>query len=153
MGMYLPQAIKYLEDVLQHKQAIPVRVYNGGHGRHAQGHMMKAPGNQVFWPKKATNFYLGLLRNAEANAEAKGNDPANMRITHVQPNRAPQLRRRTYRAHGRITPYKSNPAHIEIICTDASEPVEKAEEEKRPAKLSRKQLAMRRLKAGGGVTA
>ena len=32
----------------------------------------------------------------------------------VQVNRAAKMRRRTYRAHGRINPYMSSPCHIEV---------------------------------------
>eukprot|EP00968_Pinguiococcus_pyrenoidosus_P006666 scaffold442_cov268-Pinguiococcus_pyrenoidosus.AAC.74 len=74
-------------------------------------------------------------------------------VTHTQCNRAPQGRRRTYRAHGRINAYMSQPAHIEIVLTEQEEPVAKAEEEQRPLKLSRKRKAQLRVKAGGGVEA
>ena len=37
-----------------------------------------------------------------------------MKIRHVQVNRAAKGRRRTYRAHGRVTPYLSSPFHIEV---------------------------------------
>lgn len=149
-GMFLPKAIRYLEDVLERKQAVPFLRFTGGIGRHAQGHMRKAPGDKVAWPQKSTKFILDLLRNAEANAEAKGLDVATLRVTHILANRAPKTRRRTYRAHGRIGPYQSSPAHIELFCTADAEPVAKAEEVK-PRKLTRKQLAQRRLKLGGGV--
>lgn len=33
-------------------------------------------------------------------------------------NRAACLRRRTYRAHGRINPYMSSPCHIELWLTE-----------------------------------
>ena len=32
----------------------------------------------------------------------------------LQVNRAAKMRRRTYRAHGRINPYMSSPCHIEV---------------------------------------
>ena len=71
--------------------------------------------------------------------------------THAfQVNRAPKQRRRTYRAHGRINPYMSSPAHIELIVTERTEPVPKATAETGATKMSRKQLAMKRLKSGGG---
>ena len=69
-------------------------------------------------------------------------------------NRAVQQRRRTYRAHGRINPYMSHPAHIEIILCKQEAPVKKGDddEDKKPLKLSRKRQAqMLMLKAGGGV--
>merc|ERR1712198_440367 len=41
-----------------------------------------------------------------------------MGIEHIQVNRAPKMRRRTYRAHGRINPYMSSPCHIEICLVE-----------------------------------
>jgi len=54
------------------------------------------------WPKKSAEFLLQLLKNAESNADNKGLDVDRLVIEHIQVNRAPCLRRRTYRAHGRI---------------------------------------------------
>lgn len=45
---------------------------------------------------------MQLLKNAESNADNKGLDVDRLVIEHIQVNRAPCLRRRTYRAHGRI---------------------------------------------------
>jgi len=54
------------------------------------------------WPVKSAEFLLGLLKNAEANAEVKGLDCSNLVVSHIQVNQAPKQRRRTYRAHGRV---------------------------------------------------
>lgn len=54
------------------------------------------------WPKKSAEFLLQLLKNAESNADNKGLDADRLVIEHIQVNRAPKMRRRTYRAHGRI---------------------------------------------------
>merc|ERR1712178_426647 len=90
----------------------PFRLCRKGPGHHAQckNHNW-AVGR---WPQKSCNFILKLIENAEANAESKGlEDP--LFITHIQVNRAPIVRRRTYRAHGRINPYNSSPCHIELF--------------------------------------
>jgi large subunit ribosomal protein L17e len=55
------------------------------------------------WPVKSAEFLLGLLKNAEANADAKGLDTSNLQVKHIQVNQAPKQRRRTYRAHGRVS--------------------------------------------------
>lgn len=68
-GMPLKKAKKYLEDVLEHKQAIPFRFFNGAIGRHAQAKMTGA--TQCRWPKKSCQFLLHLLKNAESNAEVR----------------------------------------------------------------------------------
>merc|ERR1712194_947641 len=44
-------------------------------------------------------------------------------ISHAQVNRAPPGRRRTYRAHGRIGKYASQPAHVELVLSERSEGV------------------------------
>lgn len=54
------------------------------------------------WPVKSAEFLLGLLKNAESNADAKGLDTGALIVKHIQVNQAPKQRRRTYRAHGRV---------------------------------------------------
>jgi large subunit ribosomal protein L17e len=49
-----------------------------------------------------------------------------------------QGRRRTYRAHGRISPYLSSNCHIEIFVTEKAESVKKASEDKKAIKLTKK---------------
>jgi large subunit ribosomal protein L17e len=41
----------------------------------------------------------------------------NLTIEHVQVDRAAKGRRRTYRAHGRIGPYLSCQAHVQMFAT------------------------------------
>jgi ribosomal protein uL22 len=55
------------------------------------------------WPVKSAEFLLSLLKNAEANADTKGLDTSNLIVKHIQVNQAPKQRRRTYRAHGRVS--------------------------------------------------
>lgn len=111
------------------------------------------------WPKKSAEFLLHMLKNAESNAELKvrqhsshskfflthssrsgshgfsgwfcsqGLDVDSLVIEHIQVNKAPKMRRRTYRAHGRINPYMSSPCHIEMILTEKEQIVPKPEEE------------------------
>merc|ERR1712178_145853 len=117
-----------LDDVLAFKACIPFVRYTGGIGHHSMAKQCKAPGNAGRWPVKATAVYRDLLRNAIANAETKSLDTDNLIIDHAQVNRAPAGRRRTYRAHGRIGKYASQPAHIEFILTEKKEPVEKCDD-------------------------
>merc|ERR1712054_732016 len=69
---------------------------------------------------------VSFLENAEANADTKGLDTSNLIVKQIQVNQPPKQRRRTYRAHGRINPYMSNPSHIELILTEGEEVVQKA---------------------------
>lgn len=65
--MKLRKAVAYLNAVKDHKRAIPYRVFSGGVGRTAQAHVFGV--TQGRWPVKSVEFILGLLKNAESNAE------------------------------------------------------------------------------------
>jgi hypothetical protein len=68
-GRDLNDAKKYLEQVLERQRCIPFRRYQGGVGRTAQAKNEDNPCGQGRWPVKSCEFLLGLLRNAESNAE------------------------------------------------------------------------------------
>lgn len=143
-GMKLKRAITYLENVLEHKQIIPYRRYTGGVGRHAQCKEFKH--TQGRWPEKSVKAVRELLRNLSANAESKKLDVDKCVINHVVVQRAVSGRRRTYRAHGRISPYLSSNCHVEFHCFEKSAGVAKAEA---PAiRLTKKQAAVKRLAIG-----
>jgi large subunit ribosomal protein L17e len=143
-GMAVGKALKILDDVLVFKAAIPFVKYTGGIGRKAMAKQCKAPGDKGRWPVKAAAVYRDLLKNAVSNAETKGLDAETLVIDHAQVNQAPAGRRRTYRAHGRIGKYASQPAHIEIILKEKSEGVEKMVEDER-VKITKKQAARGRF--------
>merc|ERR1712176_1432361 len=128
---------------------IPFVKFTGGIGRKAQAKQCKAPGNIGRWPVKAAAVYRDLLKNAVANAETKGLDPSSLVIDHAQVNRAPPGRRRTYRAHGRIGKYASQPAHVEInLKEESGNGVEKGdmdEDDAQRVKITKKQAAKRRF--------
>ncbi|KAJ5744491.1 hypothetical protein N7533_009361 [Penicillium manginii] len=123
-GMKLNKALTYLDNVTKKSMAIPMRRYAGSTGRTAQGKQFGV--SKARWPVKSAEFLIDLLKNAEANADTKGLDTSNLVVQRIQVNQAPKQRRRTYRAHGRINPYMSNPCHIELILTEANEEVAKA---------------------------
>merc|ERR1712198_710921 len=103
--------------------------------------------SQGRWPVKSAEFLLHLLKNAESNAEYKGLDADHLVVDHIQVNRAPKMRRRTYRAHGRINPYMSSPFHIEMILSEKEQVVPRGEEEVEVKKVSKKKLAREKLKS------
>ncbi|GCB77029.1 hypothetical protein scyTo_0017538 [Scyliorhinus torazame] len=77
-----------------------------------------------------------------------GLDVDSLVIEHIQVNKAPKMRRRTYRAHGRINPYMSSPCHIEMILTEKEQIVPKPEEEVvQKKKVSQKKLKKQKLMA------
>ncbi|PIK59240.1 ribosomal protein L17 [Apostichopus japonicus] len=141
--MHIRKATKFLNDVINHKQCVPFRRFNGAVGRCAQakqwGH------TQGRWPKKSAQFLLQLLKNAESNAEFKGLDTDSLVIDHIQVNPAPKMRRRTYRAHGRINPYMSSPCHIEVVLSEREQVVPKPEEQEKKKKLSKKKMAKQKM--------
>merc|ERR1719230_1524896 len=153
--MPVSKALKFMDDVLAFRAVVPFVKYTGGIGRKAQAKQSKVPGDKGRWPVKATAVVKDLLKNAIANGETKGLDPEKLYISHAQCNRAPAGRRRTYRAHGRIGKYASQPAHIEFILTEKRDPVDKNNDEDGEGaqiKLTRKQAARRRfVKIGGGT--
>jgi ribosomal protein L22 len=58
-----------LENVVEKKECIPFTRFKYGCSRNAQ---VKAWGEaQGRWPKKSCEFLLGLLKNAESNAEVQ----------------------------------------------------------------------------------
>ncbi|XP_036014170.1 60S ribosomal protein L17-like [Mus musculus] len=139
-GMHICKATKYLKDVTLKKQCVPFWRYNGGVGRCAQAKQWGW--TQSRWPKRSAEFLLHMLKNAESNAELKGLDVDSLVIEHIQVNKAPKMRRRTYRAHGRINPYVSSPCHIEMILTEKEQIVPKPEEEA----AQKKKIIQKKLK-------
>ena len=144
--MNLQVAKQYLDDVLEHKRVVPFRVHRQV-GRTAQAKEFKATNGR--WPEKSIKYILSLLKNAESNAEVRGLNAERCFITHIQVNRAAQGRRRTFRAHGRITPYLASHCHIELFVTEKTEGVKKSAD-KKAVRLTKKQAARQRLAIGGG---
>jgi len=143
-GWKLNKAIKYMDNVLEHRQIIPFRRYNGGIGRHAQAKVFKV--TQGRWPEKCVKSVRELLINLRANAESAKLNVDDCVITHVVVQRAVSGRRRTYRAHGRISPYLSSNCHVEFHCVQQAKDVKKADA---PAlRLTKKQAAVKRLAIG-----
>jgi len=149
-GMELESARKYLNKVLEKKDVIPLRRFGGSAGRSRlcklHGHF--GPGR---YPEKSVKHLLDILTNAESNAEVKSLDTENLYVTHIQVNQAQKGRRRTYRAHGRINAYMSNPCHVEVVLSEKEENVKKPEDEGKLVRKTKKQLAQERLKNGASA--
>jgi len=141
-GMELKKAQKYLKDVIDHKDIVPFRRFNAI-ARHAQAKKYGVTLGR--WPEKSCRHLLDLLQNAASNAELKALDLDRLYISHIQVNQAPRLRRRTYRAHGRINPYMASPCHIELILSQRQENVAKPEDD------DKKERTPKRLKQGASV--
>merc|ERR1719387_955844 len=144
-AMPLHRATKYLKNVIAQKEIIPFRRFMGGVGRHAQANQVHGTA-QGRWPVKSAEFLLHMLKNAESNAEYKGLDPDHLVVDHIQVNRAAKMRRRTYRAHGRINPYMSSPCHIEICLVEKEQAFSKKDEPEKK-KVSKKKLQKQNIQS------
>lgn len=83
--MPLKRAVAYLKNVIEQKECVPFRRFNGGVGRCAQAKQFGT--TQGRWPKKSAEFLLQLLRNAESNADCGGFDANRLIIEHIQVSR------------------------------------------------------------------
>ena len=129
-GLTIAKAKQYLKDVLRHRRCIPYTKHYGGIGRTGQAaEFGKTLGR---WPEKSVKVVLGLVNNLESNANAK--NLKSLTIDHVQVDRAAKGRRRTYRAHGRIGPYLSSQAHVQIFATEKAVDVKKEGKARQVAK-------------------
>jgi len=142
--MKVQEAMAYMNRVLAHEDIIPFRRFTGGPGRQAMCKKYKHHNGR--FPAKSAKHVLGLLNNLKSNAEAQSLDPEKCVITHVCTQRAVSGRRRTYRAHGRISPYLSSNCHVEFHVTEKSDQVERAD--KGQVRVTKKQAAKNRLAIG-----
>ncbi len=115
---------------------------------HAQAKNVKSPGSLAGWPVASVKVVLKLLENAKANADVKELDEEMLYISHISCQQAPKGRRRTYRAHGRINPYMSQPSHIELVLTQKNESVAKAKTEHTLPIHGKRRLAAQGLERG-----
>lgn len=146
-GMHLHKAVSYMKAVINHERCVPFKRFCGGVGRTGQAKAFNSTTSQARWPKKSCQLILGLLKNAESNAEVKGLDVDALVIDHIQVNAAAKQRRRTYRAHGRINPYMASPCHVEIILSEKEVAVPRAAEAGGAKKVSQKKLKKQKMMA------
>ena len=126
-GTRIWKATEYLKCVTLQKQCAPFCHCNDGAGRRVQAGQWGW--TQDWWPQKSAEYVLHVLESAERNAELKGLDVDSLLIEHIQGNKAPKMRHRSYRAHGWISPHMSSPRHAEMILTEEEQIVPKPEEE------------------------
>lgn len=109
-GMNLHQAKQYLADVMAKKRAVPFKRYNK-HIPHRRG-LVKAFSGR--YPVKAAKTILNVLISAEANAEYKGLNTAQIRIIHASAYPGMKIKRFTPRAFGRSSPKIKTLCHVEL---------------------------------------
>jgi large subunit ribosomal protein L22 len=108
-GMKIEAARKYLEEIVAMKRALPA-VYHKKKRLHQKG--ISGPGS---FPEKAARYMLKVLENAENNAEYKGFDVDNMKITHISAYQGRIIKGMMPRAHGRATDKNETTTDIEMI--------------------------------------
>jgi large subunit ribosomal protein L22 len=107
-GMTSEKAKRYLQDIIDMKQALPT-VFHNGKRAHKKG---IGPGS---YPQKAAKYLLKMIENAENNAEYKGFNVEMMKIAHISAYKGRTVRGIMPRAHGRATDKNRSTTNIEII--------------------------------------
>ncbi|MEB3816892.1 MAG: 50S ribosomal protein L22 [Desulfurococcales archaeon] len=113
-GMRLAEAKRFLERVIEKKEAIPFRRAHGKQA-HRRGLADRWGWPVGRYPVKAAKYMLKLLNNVENNAEDKGLEIENLRIIHVAAHKGITLKRWMPRAYGRASPKNRVHSHIEVI--------------------------------------
>jgi large subunit ribosomal protein L22 len=107
-GMKTEDAKKFLQEIIDLKRPLPA-VFHNGKIAHQK---VIGPGS---YPQKAAEYMLKTLENAENNAEYKGFDVENMKISHISTYGGRVNRGIMPRAHGRGTDKNTRTTNIEII--------------------------------------
>lgn len=111
-GMKLEKAKQYLEEIIELKRPLPA-VFHKNKRAHQTG---IGPGS---FPKKAAEYMLKILKNAENNAEYKGFDVENMKIIHISAYHGRTIKGIMPRAQGRATDKNRTTTNIEIVIEEA----------------------------------
>ena len=107
-GMKTDNAKKYLQEIINLRRPLPA-VFHNRKRAHQKG---IGPGS---YPQKAARYMLKTIENAENNAEYKGFDSENMKISHISAYRGRVIRGTMPRAHGRATDKNTKTTNIEVI--------------------------------------
>jgi len=112
-GMSLKRAQLFLKNVISKIEIVPFTRYKYGVSRKSQLKISKISANGR-WPQKSAGILLEILKNAESNVVQKGLDVNTIYVDNVSVNKAVKGRRRTFRAHGRVNSFNSNPCHVKV---------------------------------------
>jgi large subunit ribosomal protein L22 len=107
-GRKVTDAVRILEEIIDLKRPVPIKRFNMGvsHKRRV------GPGR---YPQKAARAVLGVIESAKHNAEYKGLDSENMKVTVVTTNLGRTTKGFMPRAYGRATQWNQQTANIEVI--------------------------------------
>jgi len=107
-GMKTANAKKLLQEIIDLKRPLSA-VYHKGKLAHQKG---IGPGS---FPQKAARYMIKVLENAENNAEYKGFDVENMKISHISTYGGRVVKGMMPRAHGRSSDKNKRTTNIEIV--------------------------------------
>ena len=107
-GMQLPKALQVLEKVQEKEYAVPYTRFKKGVG-HRKGSGVKIGK----FPVKAAQHMEMVLRNLESNAEFKGMDAENIKITNLNALKGRAIRKR--RPKGRWKIWDTQYVHIQAV--------------------------------------
>jgi len=110
-GKKVENAVAYLENVLDMKDAIPFKRYKKKVA-HRRGLKKWYAGR---YPVKATSEILKLIRAAKSNAEYKGLDTEALRVWHAATKKGRTIRGIMPRAFGRATSKDTETVTVEIV--------------------------------------
>ena len=111
-GLKTEEAKKLLKEIIEIQRPI-TEIFHKRKRSHQKG---IGPGS---YPQKAAKHLLALIENAENNAEYKGFDIENMKISHISAYKGRIVRGIMPRAHGRATDKNKMTTNIEIIIEEA----------------------------------
>lgn len=107
-GMHIEDAIVYLENVMEKKQAVPFRKRNRYIG-HKKGMGPAA------YPVRPAFEILRVLESAQSNAEATGLDPESLRIHIISATKGQTDKYYKPRAQGRSSAWFHETTNVEIV--------------------------------------
>lgn len=128
-GMYLHEAIEYLQDVMKQKNYVPFKRFKGNVAHRKNSYYWKWPAGR--YPYKAAKYILSVLENALNNARDKGLDEKRLKILLLAAHKSRVLRRRPdRRGPGILRGWKiKRGTNLEVIVMEVPEEVVEETEE------------------------
>mgnify|MGYP001772772109 FL=1 len=118
-GMKVSEAEKFLNNVLEEKEALPFWRHQAG-ASHRSNISSKWGVKSGRYPKKAIKYVLEVLSYAKADALRKGLNEDKLKVLHAAAHKGITLRRYMPRAFGRSTRKFRYTSNIEIIVGERS---------------------------------
>ncbi|MFB6119080.1 50S ribosomal protein L22 [Halosegnis sp.] len=113
-GRTVGDARAYLNAVIDGERSVPFKSHNSG-----VGHRSDIDGwDAGRYPEKASEAFLDLLENVEANADHQGFDGETMEIAHVAAHKVGESEGRKPRAMGRASAWNTPEVDVEIVVSE-----------------------------------